>query len=44
MFATANFDVKVPASESPPNKPMWAVHNGWVKYLMNYGARFPKEV
>ncbi len=39
MFATANFDVKLPgtSSESPPYKPTWAVRDGWVstKYLMD---------
>ncbi len=46
MFATANFHVKVPGSKSPPYEPMRAVRNGWVatKFLMDYGASFPKEV
>ncbi len=46
MFATVNFHVKVPGSKSPPYEPMRAVRNGWVatKYLMDYGASFPKEV
>ncbi len=48
MFATANYDVTVPGSKSPPYEPMRAVRNGWVatKYRMDYGASFPnlKEV
>lgn len=46
MLTTANFDVKVSSCESPSYKPMWAVHYGWVstKYLLDYGASFPKEV
>jgi hypothetical protein len=46
MLGTANFDVKVSGCEGPPYKPMWAVHYGRVstKYLMDYGASFPKEV
>ncbi len=46
MFATANFEVKISRSKGPPPQSMWATHNGWVfvKYLMNYGAGFPKKV
>ncbi len=45
MFATANFEVKIPGSKSPPYQSMRVTQIGWViKYLMDNGAGFPEKV